>query len=262
LPAFSDLAWLSPISIKAVRLGDDNPLTTGIANFVSPLSLTAQKVTVGGFTLLAFVTTLPSILIGGAEKAQFTGKFIEYYTESESAFEYLRVDTGESLSFSDILKLTYDESNELLGLLSEVPQPASERVTPFGFDDSEFSSGICYPPYAISNPYIERIAVNDSVLYSSPEGNYDVFWGNPAQTSLGSNTISVTEKIELQCYEDIQSNTQSVVQTVSGVSVPSNSYTHRLKIEMPIIGNYDEDMLEYIGNSEKLKDSYFTYVKL
>ena len=262
LPAFSDLAWLSPISIKAVRLGDDNPLTTGIANFVSPLSLTAQQVTVSGFTLLAFVTTLPSILIGGAEKAQFTGKFIEYYTESDSAFEYLRVDTGESLSFSDILKLTYDGSNELLGLLSEVPQPASERVTPFGFDDSEFSSGICYPPYAISNPYIDRIAVNDSVLYSSPEGNYDVFWGNPAQTSLGSNTISVTEKIELQCYEDIQSNTQSVVQTVSGVSVPSNSYTHRLKIEMPIIGDYDEDMLEYIGNSEKLKDSYFTYVKL
>lgn len=262
LPAFSDLAWLSPISVKAVRLADDNPLTTGIKNFVAPLSLTVQKVTVGGFDLLAFVTTLPSILIGGAEKTEFNGKFIEYYTESESAFEYLRVDTGESASFSDVLKLTYDGSNNLTGLLSEIPQPASDRVVPFGFDFPQFSSGICYPPYTINNPYIEDIAVSDANLYVSPSGNYDVFWGNPGQTALQGNTLTITEKLEFQCYEDTVSNTLSVVTTVSGISVPSDSYTHRLKLELPVIGPYDEDMLEYIGNSEKLKDNYFAYVKL
>lgn len=257
LPAFSSPDWLSPITITGIRLADDQTFTTNVKNFVAPLTITVEKVEIGGNNLLSFSVTLPSILDAGAEVSQFTTKYIEYYLESDVAFQYERVDTGESLSFSDVLKLTYDGSDNLIPTQSEVPRPPSDRVTPFGFDDPEFGSGVCYPPYGTVNTLLAGTAVDDTALYASPVGNYDVFWGDPTKSGLDGKVLEITEKLELS------GDFAAIVALSSPVILTSNVYSHRLKIDIPIPpGSVPDDALEYIGNGEKVKDSYFAYVNL
>ena len=253
LPPFSDPGWLSPITVVAVRLADDSGYTTNVRNFVAPLTLSVEKITVSGFDLLEFSTTLSSILTGGSEASLFSSKYIQFYTEDDLAFQYANVDTGEGVSFADVLKLTYAGS-VFNPLESEIPKPPSDRVTPFGFDDPEYSNDLCYPPYAIGNSLLESIAVDDTALYASPVGNYDVFWGDSTKSGLDGKFLEITEKLELSGL--------SAVETVSGKTPSADSYTHRMKIEMSLPDIYDEDVLEYLGNGEKVKDSYFTYVKL
>ena len=256
-PPFSSNDWISPIDITAVRVADDDEMSVEVKNFVAPLNIGVEKVTVGSFDLIAFTVTLGSLLDGGSEVSLFSSKYIEYFTESDVDFQYERVDTGESLSFSNVLKLTYDGSDNLDFLSSEVPKPASERVTPWGYDKPEFSSGICYPPYATGNPLLEETAIEDSDLYSSPIGNYDVFWGNPLSTNLGDKSLTVSEKIEFS------GDYAAIEELSSPTPVPSSSYSHRLKIEVPLEqGTVPEDALEYVGNGEKVKDFYYAYVLL
>jgi hypothetical protein len=257
LPAFSSPDWLSPLTITATRLADNLAITTNVKNFVSPLTITVEKVEVGGNDLLSFSVTLPSILDAGAEVSQFTTKYIEYYLESDVAFQYERVDTGESLSFSDVLKITYDGSDNLIPTQSEVPRPPSDRVTPFGFDDPEFGNGVCYPPYGTVNTLLSGTAVNNTALYASPVGNYDVFWGDPTKSALDSKVLEITEKLELS------GDFAAIVSLSSPIILTSNDYSHRLKIDIPVPpGSVPDDALEYICSGEKVKDSYFAYVKL
>jgi len=257
LPAFSSPDWLSPITITATRLADNLAITTNVKNFVSPLTITVEKVVIGGNNLLSFSVTLPSILDAGAEVSQFTTKYIEYYLESDVAFQYERVDTGESLSFSDVLKITYDGSDNLVPTQSEVPRPPSDRVTPFGFDDPEFGSGVCYPPYGTVNTLLAGTAVNNTALYASPVGNYDVFWGDPTKSALDGKVLEIKEKLELS------GDFAAIVSLSSPIILTSNDYSHRLKIDIPVPpGSVPDDALEYIGSGEKVKDSYFAYVKL
>jgi hypothetical protein len=215
--------------------------------------LSVEKITVSGFDLLEFSTTLSSILTGGSEASLFSSKYIQFYTEDDLAFQYANVDTGEGVSFSDVLKLTYAGS-VFNPLESEIPKPPSDRVTPFGFDDPEYSNDLCYPPYAIGNPLLEDIAVDDTALYASPVGNYDVFWGDSTKSGLDGKFLEITEKLELSGL--------SAVETVSDKTPSADSYTHRMKIEMSLPDIYDEDVLEYLGNGEKVKDSYYVYVNL
>lgn len=254
LPAFSDPAWLSPITVTATRVANDALFTTGVAGFVAPLTLSVERVTVAGFDLLAFTTTLGSILVGGAETASFTGKFVEYYTEADLSFQYARVDTGEGVSFGDVLKLTY-EAGTLLPAVSEVPRPPADRVTPFGFDKPEFSSGLCYPPYSVNNPLLNGVAQSDAELASSPVGNHDVIWGDPGQPQLGGHVLRILEKLELSGL--------SAIEPLSvPVTVDPNSYSHRFRIDTLLDPSLDEDVLEYIGNGERVKDSYYAFVNL
>lgn len=256
LPAFSSNAWLSPITIMGVRSADDQTFTTNVRNFVAPLALTAEKITVSGFDILAFSVNLPSILAGGGEVSLFSGKFIQFYNEDDLAFQYSRVDTGESLSFADVLKLTYT-GNTFQGVVSEIPRPPSDRVTPFGFDKPQFSGGLCYPPYAIGNPLLSAIAIEDAALYSAPAGNYDVFWGDSTKADLGGKTLTLTEKIEFQSHDS------TAIETLpTPISIAYSQYTHRLRIDTPLQGSFDEDVLEHIGNGEKVKESYYAYVQL
>lgn len=256
LPAFSDNKWLSPITIMGVRSADDQALTTNVRNFVAPLVLTAERITVSGFNILAFSVTLPSILVGGSEVSLFTGKFMQFYTEDDLVFQYSRVDTGQSLSFGDVLKLTYS-GNVFQGATSEIPRPESDRVTPFGFDKPQFSSGLCYPPYSIGNPLLSQVAIEDTPLYAAPVGNYDVFWGDPTEADLGGNTLTLTEKIEFQ------SNDSTAIETLTTPpTIQYSQYTHRLRIDTPLLGSFDEDVLEHVGNGEKVKESYYAYVQL
>lgn len=254
LPSFSDAAWLAPVTVICTRVASNSGFTTGVAGFVAPLTLSVEKVVVSGFNLLAFTTTLSSILTGGAEVASFSGKFVEFYTESDLAFQYSRIDTGEGVSFGDVLKFTYS-AGTLLPSVSEVPRPPADRVTPLGFDRPEYSNGLCYPPYAINNPLLGGVAQSDSELATSPVGNHDVIWGNPAQSALGGHVLRITEKLEF-------SGLDAIAVLSSPVTLSPNSYTHRFRTDTLLDPSLDEDVLEYIGNGEKVKDSYYAFVNL
>lgn len=246
-PAFTDTTWLSPITLSVVQAGSQY-LAAPLTMIVERLELTT------GVFFLQFSTTQASLLTGGSDVDDFNGQILTYYTESNVAFQYLRVDSGEGIAFSDILKLTYDDSNNFSGVESEVPRPPSDRVTPFGFDSP---TGLCYPPYNIANTLLSRIAVDDATLYAAPVGNYDVFWGDQSKSDLGNKTLTVTEKLEFQQADDV-----AVETLATNIAVSYDDYTHRMKIDMPVLGSYDPDMLEHIGNLEKVKESYYTYVKL
>ena len=263
LPEFSSPDWLSPITVTATEVADDAAFTTNAAGFTAPLTLSVEKVTVnvGGtdYDILAFSTTLSSVLIGGSDVAAFSGKYVKFYNETDLAFQYSLVDTGEGLSLSDVLKLTYDPGFN--AALSEIPKPPSDRVTPFGFD---LSGGLCYPPYAINNPLLEDIAIDDSDLYDSkPAGNYDVFWGDHTKSDLGGYSLTITEKLEFG-----SADIPSVITTLSpsellDTALNSSDYSHRLRIDVALDPDlYDPDQVEHIGSGERVKDSYYAYVQL
>ena len=121
LPAFGAIdntLWNEPRIINAVS-------SDGGGQFVAPLILNAERViydpsqavaanriisnptaapTGSQVYLLAFTTTF--------EPAKTTDSIdnqtITYFVEKDVAFQFRSVDTGESISFSDVLKLTYD----------------------------------------------------------------------------------------------------------------------------------------------------------
>lgn len=265
LPSFSDGAWLSPINVSVTRVADDSGFTTNVNPLKAILVVTVERYEddTNSVNLIQISTTQGTLQVGGSDISSFSGKYIEYYTEENATYNYLRVDSGESMAFADVLKITYDGSN-LNGGFSEIPRPASARVTPFGFDP-ESSAEICYPPYAISDPLLSDIAVSDIDLYDAgtTKGQYDVFWGDPTRSELGGKTLTVTEKLEFK-----ESN-GSAVESLGddgldlGVEIAFADYTHRLKIDLPVDpSNFDEDQLIHIGNQEEVKDSYYAYVKL
>lgn len=266
LPAFSSLNWLSPITVTATGVADDAEFTTNFLGFVAPLTMSVEKITVnvGGadYDILAFSTTLASVLIGGSEVVSFSGKYVKFYNETDLAFQYSLVDTGDSLSFSDVLKLTYDPNFN--PTQSEIPKPPSDRVTPFGFDLPEYGGGLCYPPYVINNPLLNNIAINDVDLYDSkPTGNYDVFWGDHTKSDLGGYSLTITEKLEFG-----STDISSVIATLSeselvNTALDASDYSHRLRIDVALDPNlYSPDQIEHIGNGERVKDSYYAYVQL
>jgi hypothetical protein len=310
------------------------------APFTSPLTLSVEKAEftndVGGtiYTgdLLAFTTTF------APAETELNGAYLFFYLERDIAFQYANIDTGESVSFSDTLKLTYNlyvfnggigyedglyedielqaiagtysvsptanpivditvsegkvtvvtitnspiielntqfelvdadaigalgsglvVSYQFLSSLSEVPKVPSERVTPFGFDEPDYSpSGVCYPPYTISDVLLSAIAKSDAQLYAANEGNYDVFWGDHTKQNLGGNSLNITEKLEFSY--PISEDVSNIIK-VSTKTLAASDYTHRLKVELPLPSTgYDEDMLEHIGNQEKVKDIYYLFV--
>ena len=253
LPPFSFPDWLSPITISATQVCDNADfLDESVKDFVAPLSITLEKIDIPGFSIIGFSVSLESLLPGGSEVSQFSGKFIRFYTQENSTFQYSFVDTGESLSFSDVLKITYNESGDLVNSQSEIPQPPTERVSPFGFDGS---SAICYPPYSISDPLLEAIAVDDETLYSAPNGWYDVFWGDVTRAGLGGKTITVQRSIEFVGEDAIE-----VITTP--VNFNPDFYTHKYRVDMPISEEYDEDVRRYLGNNELVSDSYYLYANV
>ena len=311
LPAFGDAGnavWSQPIIIVAVSDDSTNgPNSDG--QFVAPLVLGVERViydrdeTVGNrisensataltgnqVYLLAFTTAyVPS-------RAALDGREITYYNEADVAFQFGNVDTGESVSFADVLKATYDpviaaanpDTNPegFDSSTSEIPKVPSERVTPFGFDSSLYTQDICYPPYVTSSPPLVPTVIEDAALYATggsakPSGNFDVFWGNHDTTGdglTGSNfpsgknmVLNITEKLEF-AYPDISvaglaETPADIVEPISGIQLNFNNYSHRLKVELPIfdIENpgtaLDEDVYIHIGDQSKVKDVYYLFV--
>ena len=310
LPPFgggNDAVWAQPIIITAVK-------TQSGGQFAAPLVLSAEKViydkdasgaatnriitdtidqshytdaaktTLNGnkVFLLAFTTTFAPALSGSDA---IDGETITYYKESDIAFQFRSVDTGESVSFSDVLKLTYDQPTSQQNPsgfnsdTSEVPKVPSERVTPFGFDSPLYTQDICYPPYNTSSPSLKDTVITDATLYATggsakPAGNYDVIWGNHTETGLsGPNfqgvnmALNITEKLEFS-YPDV--TIESPANIIESLSTPptltDSDYSHRLKIELPIYNvaspqtALDEDIYYHIGNNERVKDVYYLFV--
>lgn len=275
-PAFaSESDWAKPIIVNAVANADDLAFTTNIQGFVAPLVLSVERVKYNTSTdtflvddgvlgtnevwLLAFGTPFTPA------QTSLNGKFVKYFLEGDIAFQFAKVDTGESISFSDTLKITYDGgTGNFVSSLSEVPKVPSERVTPFGYDQpSNYTSGICYPPYVISDVLLESVAISDANLYNpaTPIGNYDVIWGDHTLSDLGGNKLNISEKLEFSY--SITDNPVNIV-TTSSKSLNDSDYTHRIKVELPIFKQdgtpFDEDVYEHIGNQEKVKDTYYLFV--
>lgn len=285
-PAFSSEAdWSKPITINAVATATNQAFTTDVAGFVAPLVLTVERVKYNTLTdtfpadqtsalvtnevwLLAFGTTFTpaqatGTVVGGIVGGGLSGRFVRYFLEKDVAFQFAKVDSGESVSFSDVLKVTYDTGN-FISSLSEVPKVPSERVTPFGYDKPAYTSGICYPPYTISDVLLSSVAREDADLYNttlSPIGNYDVIWGNHTLSDLGGTKLNITEKLEFS-YSTTE-NPANII-TTSSKTLNDTDYTHRVKIEFPIFkadgSSFDEDVYVHIGNQEKVKDTYYLFV--
>jgi hypothetical protein len=277
LPAFaSESDWAKPIIVNAIANADDLAFTTNVQGFVAPLVLNVERARYNTSTdsfvvdtgslgtdeiwLLAFGTPF------APAQTSLNGKFVKFFLEGDIAFQFAKVDTGESISFSDCLKITYDnDTGEFVSSISEVPKVPSERVTPFGYDQpSNYTSGICYPPYVISDVLLESIARSDSDLYNttlSPIGNYDVFWGDHTLSNLGEKKLNISEKIEFSY--SITDNPVNII-TTSSKSLNDTDYTHRIKVELPIFKqdgtSFDEDVYEHVGNQEKVKDTYYLFV--
>lgn len=286
LPAFTNnLEWSAPI--KLICVGFSTTQNGTLTPFASSLDLSVFRVvfdpsnnsidfnatSISGNQkwLFAFKTTHPQA------PATLSGKFLRGYSESDLAYSYAFIDTGDSLSIADTLKISYNNSGQFLSSVSEVPKGAAERVTPFGFDNkAEFSSLVCYPPYTISDSFMEKIAVNDFNLYSSTVGFYDVFWGNYYSPTLDNNVLSITEKLEFVFNKNLESGGQGTPEDPTGIiqSIQSNEsitlrntdYTHQIKVEFPLFDPenptvpYDEDVYVHIGNKKRINDTYYLYV--
>lgn len=277
-PAFaSESDWEKPIIVNAVANADDLAFTTDVQGFVAPLVLNVERVKYntsnGTFVnnqlaleadevwLLAFGTPF------APAQTSLSGKYVKYFLEGDIAFQFAKVDNGESISFSDTLKVTYDEgTGNFISSFSEVPQVPSERVTPFGYDQSSnYTSGICYPPYVISDVLLESVAISDVNLYGAgtPVGNYDVIWGDHTRSNLGGNKLNISEKLEFS-YSITDNPAQIVTKSDPPKSLNDSDYTHRIKVELPIFKedgeSFDEDVYEHIGNQERVKDTYYLFV--
>ena len=299
LPVFGgadDPVWAQPIIINATG-------TVSRGQFAAPLVLSAEKViydrdqstpanriitdTTNDLTgnqvyLLAFTTSFDPALAGGDA---IDGEIIQYYKESDIAFQFKSVDTGESISFSDVLKLTYDEpitqqnTSGFNSSTSEAPKVPSERVTPFGFDSPIYTQDICYPPYTTSSPPLKPTVIEDVDLYATggsaqPAGNFDVIWGDHTEDTLVSPSfqgtamaLNITEKFEFSYPSVSIENPANIVESLSSPPTLTDSdYSHRLKIELPIFNvdnpqvALDEDIYIHIGNNEKVKDVYYLFI--
>ena len=118
-PAFtSNSDWAKPIIVNAVAEATNLAFTTGVQGFAAPLVLNVERIKYNTSTdlfgtdnnaplgtneiwLLAFTTTF------APAQTSLNSKFVKYFLESDIAFQFANVDTGESVSFADVLKMTY-----------------------------------------------------------------------------------------------------------------------------------------------------------
>lgn len=283
-PPFSDPAWNSQIGAFAVSRSTSSAFANE-QGFAAPVILSVERVkfnpSLNSFPedqdsalgtnevwLLAFSTgttganaNAPSGRSSTIDKSGgLGGEFIKFYKEEDLAFQFKNVDNGKSISFSDVLKITYsgssvDSSN------SEIPKPDSSRKTPFGDDDrANYTSGLCYPPYSTVETALKPTAVSDTTLYSAAASDFDVFWGNPTRGALGGKQLHVTEKIEFS-YPISESEVDIVKDIPAGSpKLAVEDYTHRYQINFPLSSVIDVDATQHIGNLETVKNAYFLYV--
>lgn len=282
-PAFSDPAWNSQIGAFAVSRST-NAAGANEQGFAAPIVLSVERVKFNKSTntfpadqdsalganeiwLLAFSTgttganaNAPTGRSNTTDKSGgLGGEYIKFYKEEDLAFQFEKVDNGKSISFSDVLKITYD-GGSIDTSNSEIPKPDSSRKTPFGDDDkANYTSGLCYPPYSTVETSLKPTIASDATLYAAAASDYDVFWGDPTKAALGGNKLYITEKIEFS-YPASESEGDVVEAYTPSTPLAVEDYTHRYQINFPLSSGIDIDATEHIGNLEKVKNAYFLYV--
>lgn len=210
-----------------------------------------------------------------------------------SSYEFLRVDGGKGLNFAETLFVTPGDSptpESPFGLNTELPEPPTSLVTPFGYDNSPSDpndpglGGICYPPYSTTDDLLTPTVKDDTALYGSAEGVGDVYFGSADvdPINLGGKSLKINDQLIFDFSADQRAQIIDENPLVALPTFGANDYTHKLKVELnPFIGeitpsrtglfargaytgvaneNIFKDALTY-SNNKSVKELFFLFAK-
>lgn len=197
-----------------------------------------------------------------------------------SAYQFLRADSGAGLSFGETLYVNGASSPTEARPFSgdtELPAPPADIVVPFGYDNSPGASepglgGLCYPPYSIQNIALQTIARTDVSLYATAEGEFDVWWGGRISnvTDMGQRYLYVTNRLLFDFSSAERSNLLAGLTTAQKPTFTGAEYTHKLAVELNIglptnastavNANIYNDARFY-SNNKPVKDKYYLFVR-
>lgn len=206
------------------------------------------------------------------------GDLIQISNVFNAGYQFERADKGEGLNFSETLFFKSDPAATASRPFSsdtEAPAPASDIVTPFGYDNTPSASdpglgGLCYPPYRVQDIELKYLIQSDSDLYSEDEGNFDLWWGgrNVSLTDLGNKSLTVTDKL---LFDFAPSDRSSLISTLTSSQKPAftgSEYTHKLEVELNVEipdgtdqGNSDlyADVIKH-SNGKPVKDKFYLFI--
>ena len=206
-----------------------------------------------------------------------------------STYSFSRVDTGAGLSFAETLYSKAGTGSDPINPYSggqELPSPPSVIVTPFDYDKPATDpanpglGGLCYPPYETQDITLTATQKTDSQLYSSTEGEFDVYFGSPqvSEINLGNKFLKINDELSLDFSPGER---QYILPTTVANGLPSSfptfvndSYTHKLSVLLSpdIAGlfnrtgysgvnpNIFKDALLY-SNNKPVKEQYYMFAK-
>jgi hypothetical protein len=195
-----------------------------------------------------------------------------------SAYQFLRADSGSSLSFGETLYVKAGSSPTEIQPFSsdtELPAPPADIVVPFGYDNTSGASdpglgGLCYPPYSIQNISLQAITKTDTALYASTEGQFDIWWGGRVNSSddMGQKYLYVTDKLMFDFSSSERSNLLSSLLTAQKPVFGGSEYTHKLEVELNVglpdgpvqNANLYKDVRFY-SNNKPVKDRYYLFIR-
>ena len=198
-----------------------------------------------------------------------------------SAYQYLRADSGSGLSFGEVLYVNAAGSpTEATPFSSdtELPAPPADIVTPFGYDNSPGASdpglgGLCYPPYSVQNIDLQAIVrATDTALYGETAGNFDVWWGSRigGQADMGQKYLYVTDKLMFDFAASERANLLSQLVAADKPTFVGSEYTHKLEVELSVglpsntytstNANIYNDARAH-SNNKPVKDKYYLFIK-
>jgi len=213
---------------------------------------------------------LPSILPAN-EFAQISFVF-------NTAYQFSRADNGAGLSFGETLYVKQAASPTPSAPFvgdTELPAPPADIVVPFGYDNSVSSGdpglgGLCYPPYTIQNIKLQAaLSVSDSDLYSSPTGQYDLWWGGRATPlDLGGRSLTVTSKLLFDFSPGDRAQLLSTLTTdAQKRNFDGSEYNYKLEVELnvglptpPSANTNIFNDAKVHSNNKPVKDRYYVFV--
>ena len=206
--------------------------------------------------------------------------YLKAFLVFNGAYQYSRVDNGSGLSFSEILFSSPSGPTPApfapFASGAELPAPPADIVTPFGYDNSPSNSsnpglgGLCYPPYSIQNLDLQGIKADDTTLYGSAAGNYDMWWGSRSDlTNLGNRSLTITNKL---LFDISEAQRSALLQPITSPSLKptfsGNEYTHKLEVELNVqlpdlsstTNPYLLEDAKYYSNNKPVKDRYYLFI--
>ena len=194
-----------------------------------------------------------------------------------SAYQFLRADSGAGLSFGETLFVNASPSPTESVPFSpdtELPAPPADIVTPFGYDNTAGAAqpglgGLCYPPYSIQNIQLQRLAITDTNLYASEAGAFDVWWGGRigGRSDLGERYLYVTDKLMFDFEPAQRLNILTPLSAAQKPVFTASTYTHKLEVELNVglptnsTNQYIYNDARFHSNNKPVKDKYFLFIQ-